>query len=173
MNYYLDQINKENISNNLKCFKDEIIKLRKQMVKKLSPNEQHFNINDIAYICNNYALSEEVRITQIQDFSKIYNSDSGFIYYFYEYLDVNLFDRFKLYLKYYFWIIQSKIFNKNKPYMINGKFGPGHGELAGLGNVLFKTKEQAELDYIFDNLIFSINDFETEVLENIKTKKEN
>ncbi len=144
----------------LNKLKNEIIDLRKQIVEELSPIEQHFNIGDSAYIANVYNLVDEVKITHIQNFSKIHNREGGYIYYFYEDKDVNYFNRFQLHLNYYIWLIKAKFFNKNKPYMIHKKFGPGHGELAGLGNVLFKTKQQAKFDYIFDNLISSIEDFE-------------
>lgn len=133
-----------------------LIQIRNEKVQYFDPTKQHFNIGDIAYIYDGY-LIHEVRITGIQSFKKEPN-DNGYIYYFYEDIDITSFDRIKMYLKYYFHIYFLQYIFPTKPYFPPDKFGSGHGELVGRGEFLFKDKKQAELDYALHTCIETLKE---------------
>lgn len=138
-------------------FIKQLKKLHKQNVEYLDPKIQHFNVGDLAWVSWNRYIQEQVKITSIESYKKEPN-DGGYIYYYYEHLDITKWDRIKMYLRFYLNVYFLMYIFKNRPYFPPKKFGVGHGVLAGRGEVLFKTEKEAELDYRFTIAIFELED---------------
>lgn len=114
--------------------------------------ERHFEVGDIAYVCCHDDSAEEVVITHVDDHSHDKDGhpiSGGIVYYWYRPVEQPpWYIRFYYTLE-YFWIVEIKMrFGLHKGgYHPPSHLGPGHGETAGRHGVLFRTKEEAELDY--------------------------
>ena len=143
----------------LKEIKQEIRKLQKKYIKYLDPTIQHFNIGDLAWVSWNIYYQEQVKITDVENYQKEPN-DGGLIYYYYEHLGITKWQRFKMNLRFYLHIYFLMYIFKNRLYFPPQEFGPGHGVLAGRNEVLFKTRNEAKLDYCFTTVLFEISELE-------------
>jgi len=148
---------------NIKDIKQHIIEKRDKLVIEYEPTEQHFKVGDIAYVCFTEE-AEEVIITNISDFRKEKN-DGGLVYYWYEYKDIPLTTRIIEEIKFQC----SRLFRYR--YDVPYFFGPGHSELLGKEEVLFKSKEQAELDANFYDILYRLDKID-EYCDNMKDLNE-
>ena len=133
--------------------RDDIVKKREELVIYYNPCEKHFEVGDLAYIVDGYGEVVEVRITDICDYRKK-NDDGGLVYYWFEYKNIPVYKR--LYQEIKFQICLLLKIKYDIPYY----FGPGHSELVGRGEVLFKSKEQALLDDSFNVMLICLDDIE-------------
>ncbi len=147
---------------NIKEIKQLIEEKRDKLVIAYEPTEQHFEVGDIAYVCYDEAV--EVIITNISDYRKEKN-DGGFVYYWFEYKDIPLMNIIIEEIKFQC----SRLFRYT--YHIPYFFGTGHGELVGKEEVLFKSKEQAELDANFDEVLYRLDKID-EYCDNMKNLNE-
>ena len=139
---------------------DQIKDLQIKYVDYLDPEKQHFNVGDSAYICIGDYDDDiiEVEIVDIDDFSENGKKPGGLIYYWFHYKEIPKVDYFIYKIKsWIYWNLLNCIIPRKYIGFFLGPnipeyLGPGHAELAGRGEVLFKTKEQARLDYHFCNI---------------------
>jgi hypothetical protein len=152
----------------IKSVKSQLQGLERNYIKDLSPQEQHFKEGDIAFVCVDRFDVREVVITEVQDFSEGGKKPGGFIYYWYNFNNIPKFDYFLYKLKYnFYWIIINpilRLFKVKNTFRFTPKIpeylGPGHAVLAGRGEMLFKTKYEAMLNYHFDWCDYELDNIE-------------
>ena len=138
---------------------NDLHELRKQKITYLDGTEQHFEEGDLAWVIYEWSpiiKPKQVKITYVDKYFHEKYEGKGYIFYWFEDIDIKWFDRLKLKLGYHFWNLTS--FLKDRPYLPPSKFGPGHGVRAGRGNELFKTREECEEDYLFSEAINILQD---------------
>jgi len=149
-------------------FEQYLVEVQKEFIKEYSPQQQHFQIGDLAYVMDtrySYYDPVLVEIIEISDFRKE-PDDGGYIYYWYRHADI---PKWELVLRELWWRIWEKLpwFIARRTRLIkdNGRFGPGHAVLAGANEDLFNDPKQCVLDHeictalnCIDNLEYYIPD---------------
>lgn len=116
----------------------------------MDPTEQHFEVGDTAWIYDRCG-AEQVVITEVDDyFAK--QSPGGYIFYWYRPLedDSTVWEKILWEIKYRYCQLLGKVYHP--PYWL----GSGHAELAGRGNVLFRSARDAELNYVVTDAYYDI-----------------
>jgi hypothetical protein len=130
--------------------KTKIKKLHSKLVDEYDPTIQHFNIGDEAWIMYD-DRPVKIIITDIDDYSENGTKPGGYFYYWFQFKDLSKIRKSYEYVKFYIWYyVLSHL--RIRQFKIPPEMGPGHGELCGRDEVIFKTREQAILDLKFYKL---------------------
>lgn len=133
--------------------KSKIKELHKQCVHTYDNTKQILNKGDIVWTFID-GECKQVKVDEVQYF----DSEGSYIFYWVVNPDIKWYDMLIQIIRYCWWLYVGRRFGKLQ--YINPKFGFGHAVLVGRGNDLFFSKEQCELDYLFNWLWNDILDIQ-------------
>lgn len=152
----------------LQEFEQYLVDIQKEFVTEYSPQRQHFEVGDLAYVMDtrySYYDPVLVEIVEISDFRKE-PDDGGYIYYWYRHADIPKWELAVRAVWYQIWRWLPWFIARRTNWVgHDGRFGPGHAELAGANNVLFKDPQQCILDHEICTALNSIDNLEYYIQE--------
>lgn len=135
---------------------DEIYKnieeQHRKCVQSFDDTQQLLNAGDIVYTYID-GKCRQVVVNTVQHFG-----EGAYVFYWVHNPNIKWIDKLRQYTRFYWWLYIGRKFGQLQH--IDPKFGFGHAVRLGRNNELFFTREQCELDFLFNCIKNDIQDIE-------------